>query len=43
MFENVVNSVWHAFDYLSGEIGRKCAAKSKLKVRIQPNIDTSII
>jgi len=32
MFENVVNSVWHAFDYLSGEIGRKCAAKSKLKV-----------
>jgi len=31
MFENIENSVLHAFDYLSVETGRLCASKSKLK------------
>ena len=32
MFENIQNSVWHAFDYISVETGRVEALKSKLKV-----------
>ena len=32
MFENIENSVWHAFDYISAETGRVGAPKSKLKV-----------
>ena len=34
MFENIENSVWHAFDYISVETDRISAAKGKLKVRL---------
>ena len=32
MFDNIENSVWHAFDYSSVETGRLEADKGKLKV-----------